>query len=445
MPKEIVLRPDGRLTAAWLDRVKIENGLVYEGREVIGEGIVRVTIKDTDVRGLELRISATGARSWAVSRRVKGVQKRHTIPNSAGLSLAEARKAAELLRTDVNTGKDPTQERREARQKEQLAKLGIGRAWTITTLVEEYGRKVAIPASQRSWEERKDHVLKEFKPVAALAIADMTDAHFWRVLDAATARGARVTAWHALRYLRTILSWAMSRKLIPRDPTADLPLKDIRKRMKERARERVLSPDEFGRLWRVLQRNSGTVYAAVLMIAVLTAQRLGEVTAMRWADLDQARREWRQPTNKNDRPHVVPLSDDAVTIIKAQPKRKGVSEVFTTSAGGRIARKAGNIYRAKARYSRDAGVTAWTPHDLRRTAATILAEAKVAPVTIEQLLNHAEGAGKGSAVAGIYNRFSYALEKRQAVDLLAEKIARLAHLEQADVVELAPVRARADG
>lgn len=436
MPKEIVLRPPGKLTAAWLDRIRIENGLAYEGRNAIADGIVRVTIKDTDVRGLELRLSSTGARSWAVCRRVKGVQKRHTIPNSSDFSLAEARKAAEALRTAVNEGRDPTQERRETRQKAQLAKLGIGKAWTIKTLVEEYGRKVAMPAAQRSWEERKDHVLKEFKPVADYAIADLTDAHFWRVLDAATERGAPVTAWHALRYLRTVLGWGLSRKLIDRDPTAELPLKDIRKRMKERPRERVLSPDELGRLWRVLQREAGSVYAAVLLVAGLTAQRLGEVTAMRWSDLDRGRREWRQPTNKSDRPHVVPLSDAAMSIIEARQPRKGVAEVFTTSAGGRLARKAGNIYRAKARYSHDASVTGWTPHDLRRTAATILAEAKVAPVVIEQLLNHAEGAGKGTAVAGIYNRFSYALEKRHAVDLLAEKIALMARDEPAEVVEI---------
>ena len=63
----------------------------------------------------------------------------------------------------------------------------------------------------------------------------------------------------------------------------------------------------------------------------------------------RARAEWRQPTNKSDRPHVVPLSAAAAAIIEARPRRRGVPYVFTTSAGGRIDRRSGNFYRATAR------------------------------------------------------------------------------------------------
>ena len=88
--------------------------------------------------------------------------------------------------------------------------------------------------------------------------------------------------------------------------------------------------------------------------------------------------------------------------------------VFTTMAGGPL-NGGPNIYRSTTVWSERSGVTGWRPHDLRRTAATILAKAKVPPVVVEQLLNHSPGAGKGSAVASIYNRFSYDMEKRQAV------------------------------
>ena len=297
-------------------------GKLYEGRKLVAEDVVRVTVKDTDVSGLELRISGTGARSWAVSKRVAGAQRRFTIPNGARLTLAEARKAAIKLLDDVADGRDPTEERREARKATRMARFGIGRAWTIEGLVDEYGAKVAAPAGQRSWEERRAHVLREFREVAGLPVAEVTDAHLWRVLDAATARGAKVGGWHALRYLRTVLAWALSRKLIDRDPTTELPLKDIRKRMKERARDRVLSPDELSRLWRAFEADAGNVYSAVFRVAGLTAQRLGEVAGMRWADLDLARAEWRQPTNKSDRPHMVPLSADAMAIIQARTQQR---------------------------------------------------------------------------------------------------------------------------
>ena len=103
-----------------------------------------------------------------------------------------------------------------------------------------------------------------------------------------------------------------------------------------------------------------------------------------------------------------------------------------------MGRRSGNFYRESARYGEKASVTNWAPHDLRRTAATILAEMKITPVVIEQLLNHAEGAGKGSAVAGIYNRHSYIMEKRQAVEQLAGRIRALAKEDSAEVIEIRP-------
>src|SRR4051794_3921112 len=211
MPREIVLRPTGKLTSAWLDRVRMEHGTLHEGRNLIAEDVARVTVKDSDVSGLELRITARGARSWAISKRVAGMQRRFTIPDGKHLTLAEARRAAIRLLDDLADGRDPTEERRDARKNARLERLGIGRAWTVEGLVDEYGAKVAGPAGQRSWEERRAHVLREFRELTPLAAEDVTDAHLWRVLDAATARGAKVGGWHALRYLRTVLAWAMSR------------------------------------------------------------------------------------------------------------------------------------------------------------------------------------------------------------------------------------------
>ena len=308
MSREIVLRPEGKLTAAWLDRVRVEAGAIYEGRRLVAEGVLRVTVKDTDVPGLELRLTAGGSRAWAVSKRVSGVQRRFTIPDGGRLSLAEARRAGIRLLDDLADGRDPTAEKREGRKRARLERLGIGRAWTLESIVDQYGAKVAVPARQRSWTDRRTHILREFRELADLPVAEIADAHLWRVLDAAIARGSPVSGWHALRYLRTVLGWALSRKLIGRDPTTDLPLRDIRARMRERARERVLSADELGRLWRALEADRDDMYSAIYRLVALTAQRVGEVAGMRWTDLDLPRGEWRQATNKSDRPHVVPLS-----------------------------------------------------------------------------------------------------------------------------------------
>src|SRR3954469_17320587 len=171
LAREIVLRPQGKLTASWLERVRIEAGVVHEGPRLVAEGVLRVTVKDTDVPGLELRLTGTGARSWAVSKRVNGVQRRFTIPDGGRLSLAEARRAAIRLLDDLADGRDPTAERRNDRKRARLERLGIGRAWTLEGLVDEYGAKVAVPARQRSWADRRAHILREFGEFASLPVA----------------------------------------------------------------------------------------------------------------------------------------------------------------------------------------------------------------------------------------------------------------------------------
>ena len=142
-----------------------------------------------------------------------------------------------------------------------------------------------------------------------------------------------------------------------------------------------------------LEADDSNVYSAIFRVAGLTAQRLGEVAGMRWADVDLARAEWRQPTNKSDRPHVVPC-------------RRGRSRSSRRGRGGEACRMCsqprpavGSIAGAATSTVRRPATapqcrcTGWAPHDLRRTAATILAEAKVPPVVIEQLLNHSRRGG----------------------------------------------------
>jgi integrase len=159
---------------------------------------------------------------------------------------------------------------------------------------------------------------------------------------------------------------------------------------------------------------------------------------MRWADLDLERAEWTQVENKSDRRHVVPLSGAAAALVGGRPRRGAL--VFTTAAGGRLDARSGNWDRFTKGIAERSGVAGWSRHDLRRTAATMLAELKVERVVIELLLNHSERAAKGGAVASIYNRHSYAAEKRNAVEKLAERVAAIAAGRTGKVLEL-PARA----
>jgi integrase len=171
-----------------------------------------------------------------------------------------------------------------------------------------------------------------------------------------------------------------------------------------------------------------------MKIRFLTAQRGGEVLEMRWRDLDLDAGWWTIPGEyaKNGRAHRVPLVPEAIAIIRAQQagnqeKEKGTNEqaierkkndcVFV-GIGGSVRD------RAKTAPSRIARVLKieFRGHDLRRTAATKMAEAGVPRHHISAVLNHVED---GARVTRVYDRYSYDAEKRIALETWAQWLAAI--------------------
>jgi integrase len=303
---------NNRVTAAAL--------AVVERRWRAGElhsGAGRLTVKDSDVTGLELRLSRTGARSWAISLRVDGQQRRFTIPSSADLSLAEARDAGQDLRNAIRRGADPTAERREQRRTSARAKRLGSISPSLRKLLDEFEVAVAKPKGQKSWTVRRKHLESEYRnhlddPAAELKAEDIR-----RVLDAAAKRGSPVSGWHGFRYIRRLMSWAARRGLVPTDPTESIGREEVLDTVRrEGQRERVLKAAETRALWLALDGMPTSPYAAIYKIIVMTGQRPNEVATMQWADVDLDRCEWVQTDNKSNRRHVVPLSREVVAILR---------------------------------------------------------------------------------------------------------------------------------
>ncbi len=423
MPREVVLARDSTKPLTARELAAIE-------RRGVPEGADRLRVNDTEVRGLHLRLSRTGARSWAVTKKVNGRVRRFTIPNSERMTLAEARRAAIALLADLARGRDPVAERRARR--EQARREALERKPTLRDLLDRFEALVAQPQQQKSWSERRVHIEREYRRFLDMPADRITPGHIRDVLDAAVARGARISGVHGYRYLRRVFRWAVRRGLVPSDPTEPLTETVKQDMGRERMRTRVLSPAEIARLWRVWEAEPHNAYSGALRIMLLTGARRDEVASMRWCDLDLARREWRQPTNKSDRPHVVPLSDEAIRVIHQMPERG--EYVFASAAGRPIVGNRGNWDRVCKRYAHLADVYGWTRHDLRRTAATLLAAMKVERTVVELLLNNSERSAKGGMVAATYDRHSYALEKRQAVERLARRIREIVEGAEAEVV-----------
>jgi integrase len=175
-------------------------------------------------------------------------------------------------------------------------------------------------------------------------------------------------------------------------------------------RDHVILDAELGAIWRACP---GTDHGRVVKLLLLTAQRRDEVANMRWSELDLAMGLWTVPgeRTKNGLVHEVPLSELAMQILTEAPRRNGRELVFGDGAGG-----FSGWSRSKARLDARVGsavLRPWRLHDLRRTAATGMANLGVQPHVVEAVLNHVSGHKAG--VAGIYNRAQYKDEKRDAL------------------------------
>lgn len=190
----------------------------------------------------------------------------------------------------------------------------------------------------------------------------------------------------------------------------------------------MLSDAELKTIWAAC---AGDDYGAVLRLLMLTGQRAQEIGSLRWGEVHDDQIVLPAERTKNSRAHIVPLSEPARAIVGAF-NNKGRTHVFgrddTGFQGWSKAKE-----KIDARIAAVGALPHWTPHDLRRTVATRMAELGVQPHVVEAVLNHASGR---SGVAGIYNRATYAREKRDALYLWAEHLLAVIESRKAAIVPL---------
>jgi integrase len=261
-------------------------------------------------------------------------------------------------------------------------------------------------------------------------------------------RGSPIMANRVLAVVRRMLNYGIRNDWLDANPASliDKPGREV-------SRERVLTDDEIRRVWWLLSRQPSTAERAApgrkrskgtpddpicpiaptladaIKLRMLTAQRGGEVIAMRWRDVDLETGWWTIPGEfaKNGRAHRVPLLPEAIAILKAQHKddhctneededsTDAKSDFVFVGTGASIRDRA---KKAPSRIARALKID-FRGHDLRRTAATKMAEAGVPRHHISAVLNHVEA---GAAVTRIYDRYSYDVEKRRALETWARKL-----------------------
>ncbi|HRQ15063.1 MAG TPA: tyrosine-type recombinase/integrase [Promineifilum sp.] len=418
--------------------------------ETVSTGSERESFRDTSVTGLELRVTAKGTKTWAIVYRRKsdGRRRRYTLGTFPAMSLDDARVAAKGALASIARGADPAggvQERKEA-----LAFRELSEEWRI-----RHGQV------NKGWRSLKDnvsmlnrHILPEIGDMKA---GEITKRDLIRLFDKVTAtpdarkvkkgKTPRRTTHRTNRVfelVRSIFRWGVGRDIISVDPTAGMSA-PIRK---EKPRDRALSFSEIATLWLALDNapetkaayGEGTfpmtkATALSLKIALATGQRIGEVTGMDRSEynLEGDAPLWTVPArrSKNGEPNRVPLSPLAVRLFREAEALAGKAPwLFPSPKLSKSGKLRGPIdahapTKALERARDKIAVASFRVHDLRRTAATRMAELGVSPHTIGMVLNHVS-ARAGTITSAVYVQYSYDKEKREALNIWGAALERTA-------------------
>jgi integrase len=214
------------------------------------------------------------------------------------------------------------------------------------------------------------------------------------------------------------------------------PCHMVKRPAPERPRQRVLSEDEIRRVWNSLA-SEHAITAALFKLRLLTAQRGGEVHGAAWAEIDLVSRWWTIPPerSKNGLAHRVPLSPQAVRILKALKAEADEDATWVFPSTRKTGPHVKHAQKAIERIVDRSGVE-FRGHDLRRTAASLMVGAGVPRLVVSKILNHVE-----SGVTAVYDRHSYDAEKRAALDFWGRHVEAIVNGRRTSKV--LPFRARA--
>lgn len=369
-------------------------------------------------------------------------------------SMPAIRKERDKARAILESGNDPATERQADKLKEkaeQQARLHEIQAQLARITVRDlYERWCSLELSKRKdgGAEVKRGFEKDVLPrIGGMAAEDVARAHITGVLDAILARGANRLANRTLSELRQMFGFAYVRDIVKADPTHLLKKADFGG--KETERSRVLSEGEIFELkCKIPEAHLIPTTEAAIWIMLATCCRVGELSKARWEHLNFEAATWTIPdcNAKNGRTHTVYLSPFALRHFEALRGYTGEFEyLFPSRDGGAIVEKAitkqiGDRQRStllKNRATRGAVAFLlsggnWTPHDLRRTGATLMGELGVRPDVIERCLNHVEE----SRIQRTYQRQKLEVEQREAWRLLGERLDLLTRDDAHNVVTI---------
>ena len=405
-------------------------------------GNARKEIADTGCSGLYLVVQPSGARSWALRYRFLDKPRKLTLgpvltvangeaePDAVEigqpLTLAAARKLAQDELHKLKLGRDPAADKKHGivSSRSEAVRRAANSVEALAALFIKQHVKAKNRASTRGQVERilAKEVLPRWK---GKSIHDIEKRDVVRLLDD-IAEDRPILANRTLAVVRKWFNWMFAKDII----RTISPCAGVEPPAKESSRERVLSESEICSLWTASDQ-IGHPFGPFVKLLLLTGQRRGEVAGISWSEIDADKRVWTLPgeRTKNGETHTLPLAPQVWAILEDASGDADHDHILSTTGKTAIS----GFSRAKRQLDKIAALRkGWSYHDIRRSFVTHVATLRVKdratgderlavqPQVIEAIVNHISGHKSG--VAGVYNRATYDLEKREALELWASHV-----------------------
>ena len=365
--------------------------------------------------GLYLRVTKEGAGYWVVRYSIYSKRREITIGNFKALTLAQANLEAAKIKLDVSEGIDPlTERKREDNHNIELVD-DLAEDWLT-----ECDRRLKHPQIPR--QVYRDYI----KPsIGEIPLSQISPRDIRAAMNKASEKGSPTRTNDALMYCKQLFRHAVKLDLIQSNPA--LPFTTDDAGGVEKSRTRILSIEDVGALLKTLRENSNQFarenYLAVVLLLSLGVRK-GELVAAQWSEFNLTDKLWHMPSerNKTEVAITIPLSEIAMKCLE-ELKIRSVNSAYlfpnrrVSKRFGHISPDTLNAALKKMFEESKMPVEHFTVHDLRRTFRSLLASLAVPGHVAERCLNH-----KLKGVEGIYDRYDYLDERRQALDAISKLI-----------------------
>jgi integrase len=375
--------------------------------------------KHADEKGLFLLVTPSGGKLWRLKYRIDGKEKLLALGAYPDVSLKAARDRRDEARKQIAAGTDPSAAK-QAQKAERIAQVETFEATAREWFERERAALSWAPGHADKIIQRLEKDV--FPWLGKMPVADVKPMDVLTCCQRIADRGAADTAYRAKQNIGQAMRYAVATGRAERDPTADL--RGVVKKPKAEHFAAITSPAEVGALLRAMDAFKGTlVVQSALRLAPLVFVRPGELRGAQWAEIDFEREEWRIPAErmKRRREHIVPLSQQALAILKDLHPLTGHRQHVFVGRDPKKPMSEATLNAALRRMGYDTK-TEITGHGFRAMARTILhEELGIDRDVIEHQLAHRVPDALGEA----YNRTKFLKDRKTMMQRWADYLDRL--------------------